>query len=171
MCFMLGKLLVALLVCFIAVLLFGFLPLCVESGNNVDLPPITAANASQIEEVARLGNGSVDQLLWAPNGQYVAAFGASGTWLFDRDNLAEPQMHIQTHSDRIEYAAFSPDSRLVATGGDDAVSIIVVETGELLRTLETARDFVAFSPDGNWIITDSQRAADSPMVWSVSRGK
>ncbi len=135
------------------------------------LQVITAENADRIEEVARLGNGSVAQLLWSPDSQYIAAFGASGAWLFDRDSISEPKAHIQTHTDRVEYAAFSSDSRLIATGSDNAVSITAVETGELLYTLEMARGLVAFSPDGNWLLTDSQSASNSPIVWSLSSGK
>ncbi|MCA9909808.1 MAG: hypothetical protein KC519_14220, partial [Anaerolineae bacterium] len=132
-----------------------------------NLHVITAANANRLEEVARLGTGSVDNLIWSPNNRYVAAFGASGVWLFKSDDISEPILHLQNHSESVEYAVFSPDSSLIATGGEDVVIVTIVATGETLHTLEAAMGFAAFTPDGLWLVTDSHLEYDSPIVWSV----
>ena len=65
--------------------------------------------------------------------------------------------------------AFSPDSRILAVGSDDGVSLLDVETGEKIVTLEKSfSPAVAFSPDGRML---ASRSADGTRLWDVSTRK
>jgi hypothetical protein len=71
-----------------------------------------------------------------------------------------------------DYAAvFSPDGRLVASGGDDSVRIWDVQTGELVRTMRGHTDSVSavcFSSDSRRIASGSKD--DTAKIWDVPTG-
>lgn len=135
-----------------------------------DLEVITAKNANRLEELTYLGLGNVNKLIWSPDNQYIVAVGASGAWLFNSNNLGE-SIHIQAHTKTVTQAAFSTDSSLMATSSRDKVIVSQVETGQSLYSLDTANGFVAFSPDGKWLVTDSPSGDISPKIWSVGTGE
>ena len=71
--------------------------------------------------------------------------------------------------------AFSPDARVLATASADGVARLWdVGTGQLLRTLEVARDHpdevtdIAFSPDGRMLATTSLEGTSR--IWDVETG-
>ncbi len=65
------------------------------------------------------------------------------------------------HGGTVWSIAFTPDSKLVATGADNdhSVKIWDVATGKLLDELKDARYPVAFSPDGRTLATGSRNGA------------
>jgi WD40 repeat protein len=76
------------------------------------------------------------------------------------------------HSDNVKSVAFSPDSRRIVTGGDDATAKVWdAQSGKELLTLKghsDTVDSVAFSPDGRRIATCS---LDATKVWDAQSGK
>ena len=65
--------------------------------------------------------------------------------------------------------AFSPDSRTLAVGSDVGVSLLDVETGENIATLQkTPGAAAAFSPDGRML---ASRSSDGTKLWDVSTSK
>ncbi|HKQ73143.1 MAG TPA: caspase family protein [Blastocatellia bacterium] len=77
------------------------------------------------------------------------------------------------HTGSIRATAFSPDSRLLASGGDDAVvRLWETATGRELATLNghsLAVKAVAFSPDGKLLVSGGEDG--SARLWDVSRGE
>ncbi|MGD9922391.1 MAG: caspase family protein [Pseudorhodoplanes sp.] len=76
------------------------------------------------------------------------------------------------HSDTVVSAAFSPDSKLVATGGyDRTVKLWEVSTGRLLRTLphRGSIDALDISPDGRTIVVADE--FKTMTVWDLVDGR
>lgn len=97
-----------------------------------------------------------------------------------------PQLIVQLgHSGAINAAAFSPDGRLVVSGGDDPIAIIwEAATGRIIRRLvghTSPVSAVAFSRDGRFILTgcgESELSGEtkttpdnSARLWDAATGK
>src|ERR1700730_5051339 len=84
-----------------------------------------------------------------------------------------PQLQLQTgHIDKINSVSFSPDGKLLASGGDDQkVKLWEVSTGNELRSFSTRDEInsVAFSPDGNLLAAGGELQAAT--VWDLASGK
>src|SRR2546425_867661 len=92
----------------------------------------------------------------------------------------QPQLIVQLgHSGRINAAAFSPNGRLIVSGGDDPVAIVwEASTGKVLRRLVGHTNpvtAVAFSSDGRLVLTGGGDFSDeledfTIRLWDVATG-
>ena len=96
-------------------------------------PDTEVETSGRNEPTARLGNGTISEIVYSPDGKLIAAAGAIGIWLYDAETLAEVGMM----SGGAETIAFSPDARILASGhwGDEAVYLWDVSTQVQIRTL------------------------------------
>lgn len=149
------------------------LNLPVLAGTPVPQPPepISAENAGQIVELARLNTGTVFEVAWSPDGQLLAVVSWQGIHLYDTRTLAAVRF-IET--DAIG-AVFSPDGLILASAGgyrdDNAVRLWRVSDGTLMHDLKghTVPVFsVAFSPDGSTLASGSQD--ETVRLWRTSDG-
>jgi hypothetical protein len=133
--------------------------------------PISLTNANQVVQLARWGKGTVNQVVFSPDGRLLAVASSLGIYLYDAETLAEIRF-IETDA-WVLSVAFSPDGRLLASGsGDQTVKLWDVETGQEVRTLSGHTDnvlSVAFSPDGRLLASGSD---DQTMkLWDVETGQ
>jgi RNA polymerase sigma factor (sigma-70 family) len=138
------------------------------------------------KEVGRFeAGGSLKSLACSPNGKLLAT--ASGNDLFDNWVTAIPEhgaavwdlatrkllFRLEGHAGGVNAIAFSPDGKLIVTGGNDrTVRFWNASTGKELRTLPVqpgAVECVAFSPDGATLATAGQGGA--LQLWETRTGK
>jgi WD40 repeat protein len=90
--------------------------------------------------------------------------------IFLRDVASEKIVRtLRLPSGRLDCVAFSPDSKLLAAGGDTGIYLFAVKNGEVLGTLNGHRGSageLSFSPDGARLVT---RATDATaIVWDLA---
>lgn len=113
--------------------------------------------------------GSVTRAVYSPDGQWIATASADGNtrlWRADTGQLTA----VLDGRGFVRDAAFSPDSRLLATVGQAAM-LWEIPSGRLAANFEGHRDFVrsvAFAPDGSQIVTASEDGV--ARVWRVPDG-
>lgn len=121
--------------------------------------------------------GHPDAAAFSPDGQFIlfAGRGKDGRyplWLWDvATGMPIKTFAGDTHSDKINSVAFSPDSRYALTGSRDyTLKLWDIAAGKEVMTFEghtTYVDAVAFSPDGRYALS---RGGDN-RLWDVSTGK
>ncbi|WJW70108.1 serine/threonine protein kinase (plasmid) [Candidatus Chlorohelix allophototropha] len=79
------------------------------------------------------------------------------------------------HTDGVNSVAFSPDSKMLASGSKDAtIKLWDAATGKELRTLSghsSSVNSVAFSPDGKTLASGSGYPENSIKLWDTTSGK
>ena len=86
----------------------------------------------------------------------------------------KPELYVQTgHSDKVRTVAFSPDRRLLASGGNDyTIKLWDIPTGKEVRTLTGHLNRVlamAFSPNGK-LLASAGRHESHVKLWDLSTG-
>jgi WD40 repeat protein len=143
---------------------------------------ITADNAAQLTRLTILGRGWINQIAWSPDGTTLAVGTSSGVWLHDAANLDAAPRFLETRADTWS-VAFSPDGRLLATGGR-GTSVRVWEMDAVNRDITNAQplydlwcqevgdwwkpvESLAFNPDGTVLAC----AIDGVMLWDMATGE
>jgi len=118
---------------------------------------ISAANAASMEQLARWGKGTVNQIAYSPDGSLLAVASSIGIYLYDAQTLEEVRF-IEINA-WVTSVAFSPDGTRLASGSKDGtVRLWRVADGTPMHTLEGHTDWVrsvAFSPDGALLASGS----------------
>lgn len=78
---------------------------------------------------------------FAPDGKAIALGGADGAVYIVPVDVAAPVRKLELHSDWVLDVAWTPDgSKLVTAGRDKTAKVASVETGQLLRTVDTSNE-------------------------------
>jgi WD40 repeat protein len=146
--------------------LFIFSPIYAQA----DLQIIAPDNVEQLQEIARYGDGVLnDAVSWSPDGTTLAIGGTLGVWLYDtQDWSAAPTLlSMSTVSD----LAFSPDGTRLAVITEARMSILDSATYTELYQLE-ARSPVEWSPDSTLIATENGTAFGGEIIlWDAESGE
>ena len=120
----------------------------------------------------RLGKGFIFDMTYSPDGTLLAASTTIGIWIYDA-RTGEERNLLTEHMDGTSTVAFSPNSQLFASDGEDNTILLwETQTGQHIKTLSGHLDAVNsldFSPDGQSIASGSDD--DTIRLWDVSTGK
>jgi WD40 repeat protein len=137
---------------------------------------ITLSNAAQITQTREITGVVLGPVAYSPDGKTLALGINNLVDLRDAGTLAEvdPPRRLEGHNGQIFALAWSPDSKLLASGANDdsVVRIWNVSDGRLVRRLEGHTDWirsVMFSPDGKTLVSGS--FDHSIRIWDVATGR
>ena len=149
------------------------------------LEPITADNAIRMKQLAMLGRGTINQMVWSPDGKTLAVAGSLGVWLYESSGLDNPARLLEGHSRNVLAVGFSPDGNFVFSASQDGtVKKWNVATGLLKSTYHLWSDFsyevgtqdrtrevwgIAFSPDCTQLATGGFDGIVK--LWNISSKK
>jgi WD40 repeat protein len=136
---------------------------------------ITLANASQITQTREITGVVLGPVAYSPDGKTLAVGISNLIDLRDAETLdeVEPPRRLAGHAGQVFVLAWSPDSKLLASGSiDDAVvRLWNASDGRQVRQFEGHTDWirgVVFSPDGKTLATGS--FDKTVRLWDVASG-
>jgi WD40 repeat protein len=127
--------------------------------GEVQRESISVDNANEVEELWRIGNGSINSTVYAPDGSSFALSGALGIWIYDTADLeAEPRL-LPIEGNFIIDIVYTADSETIITVDlDDIVYYWDVRSGDLLDEFALPTDIgteTDLSSDGHWVVIGS----------------
>jgi WD40 repeat protein len=138
------------------------------------------SKAQEIQEIARLGRGNMQDVAWSPDGEMIAVASSIGVWLYT--NAFEDVAFLE--SDGVEAISWNPDGRQIAAGKwDGSFEVWDIEKQEVVFTRQaytraspfdtsSALSDIDWSPDGTMIATsDSGGRSPAVFVWDATNGK
>jgi len=137
-------------------------------------PPITLANAGQVELLDRLGTGALQGITLLPDGQTVVAAFYSGLSLCDAGTLRERRF-TSSHGWKSGLAA-SPDGSHVALVAEDGVQLWDTGSGQMVHTLAApggGAKLIAFGAGGMTLAisgpeVEGEASSESVAVWDIA---
>ena len=121
---------------------------------------------------ARIGKGRINEIQYSPDGTILAVASGIGIWLYDTTTRQEVSL-LTEHTSVVDCLAFSPDGRILASGGSDYGTIILWDRSTGARKTLTGHTFLisnlVFSPDGRMIASDSRDG--TIRLWDVINGE
>lgn len=128
------------------------LPVRFQGDYPLPTERLGASSDQTVIELARWGNGRLNQLALAPDGKTLAAATTAALTLFDVPSLQ--QRAVQSAPSAVRYVTFAPDGATVFAAVDGFIQIVKTSDGALLDSLETGLTLAdgdqpfAFAPDG-----------------------
>ena len=119
----------------------------------------------------RLGKGAVHDIAYSPDSLRLAVASSIGIWLYDAPTGAAVAL-LAGHTESVLSVAFSPDGKILASGGGyGTIWLWDVGSGQLQTILEGYAVWVSpllFSPDGKILASGHRREI---LLWDVGSGQ
>ena len=123
--------------------------------------PITAANASQIRQIGRLGRGNISDLVWSPDHRLLAVASSIGLWLYDAEAPNAAPHLLGPDSAFVVSVAFAPDGRTLAASTLQGIQLWDISSEKPAGPLFGNRSrSMAFSPDGKILAACSEKGVE-----------
>jgi hypothetical protein len=127
--------------------LLGFVSV-IHADDDLNLVPITADNADQLQLIGRLGRGVATSLDWHPDGEILAVGSGSGVWLLDETLQTITATPIDT---LVSDLAWSPDGSQIAIIKDCVLEIWSADFAENVFSSDDCAHQVSWSADGRYL--------------------
>ena len=103
---------------------------------------------------ARLSKGSINDINFSPDATQIAVASATGVWIYDARTGAEIQL-LTDHATKSGILAFSPDSKILATGTREKILLWDISSGKLLKSFngsDGGLESLKFFEDGKTLL-------------------
>lgn len=117
--------------------------------------PISAANASTLEEVFRLGRGTLEHVEFSPDGKTILLGGGVGVFFYESTALnTESEPPLIDPNAVVRAMDLSPDGSLLAISGSGQVVVYDANTRELVQDTQVTSgiDLLRFTPDSTYLV-------------------
>ncbi|MDE0317967.1 MAG: WD40 repeat domain-containing protein [Candidatus Poribacteria bacterium] len=105
--------------------------------------------------IARFSKGYIVDIMYSPDGTRLAVTTTIGVWLYNAQTGEELDLITGGHTGSVYSAAYSPDSKTIATGsGDRTIRLWDTRTGKNIKTFKGYTygiGLVVYSPNGKTI--------------------
>jgi len=148
----------------------------VVAGNHDGVVKILDAATGEAIRTFRGYQGAVRHIAYSADGKMILStapakdIGYISLW----DAATGGEIKRLPDTSTLIYAAFSPDGKMILSGGNKSLRLWDVATGKLIRTFNDPNyiDSVALSPDGKIALTGAAYMGDGQIkLWDVSTGK
>ena len=123
--------------------------------------------------IARLGRGNIRGITYSPDGTQLAVSTYNGVWIYDASTGEELRLLTEQHREPFVSAAYSTDSKTIATGGvDGTVQLWNTRTGKTIKKFKCNGEYIGYikySPDGQTIAIKG--AENTIELWNARTGK
>ena len=138
-----------------------------ENKKSVISPPI-GVNGDDVTTwalpegtIARLGRGREPDIVFSPDGQYLAIGNSLGLWLYNLETLS-PVALWETERGMVGRVAFSPNGKWIAASNSDQIlKVLDIQNGVCLTQVEMD-DYISgltFSPDNRYLAAAYARSS------------
>lgn len=127
--------------------------------------PILPENSTDLIPLAQYGRGTIRDIDYSADGQWIAAAAEEGIYLYQASDLALVWYQEAQDSN----VAFHPEGQTLAVADEGDIQLWSVATGELQLTLIDNNQYtgylLTYSPDGQYVVaTNSNNAIQ---IWSA----
>lgn len=141
------------------------------STDEETLARITPENVSDIQEIARIGEGRLYDVSWSPTGEVIAVAGSLGVWIYDAHDLTIHPRLLDGHSGMVFDVLFDPTGEVIASAGqDDHVILWDVSSGEILHQFD-GQSALLFNQAGTIIAFQDTSEKSNVVLYSVESGE
>jgi len=131
---------------------------------------IDAGNAFDMEELVRLGRGTVHNAQFSPDGESIIVGSSIGVWIYESaalDTVTEPT--LAETAEEAEIVTVSPDGQMIIVAQNDIVQVWVDGEVALEADTDSYLTAIAVSPDSSIVATG--HGNDSVRIWPDPEGE